>query len=381
MPERAAPPYAAWTTAARPWTVGIEEEVMLLEPETWAAANRIDELLAKLPEGRFAAETHACVAELQTSPHATVAGAGEELASLRRTLAATARDALGLRVAAAGTHPLAVRSQIAVCARERYRDVAGMTRVLARREPTLAQHVHVAVPGPEAAVRALDGLRRDLPALLALSANSPYWRGEDSGFASVRTPIFSAFPRSGIARAFGSYAGFVGAVEPLLRSGAIPDIGFLWWDARLQPRLGTVELRVMDAQTRPEDAVVLAALVQCLVRAHAEGEGSPGPAPEVLDENRFLAARDGMEARLLDERGEWRSAREAVSELLARCARVAVDLGCADELGRAARVAADPGYARQRRETERSGVARLPAWLAQEFTPLASAHPVLQGAA
>jgi glutamate---cysteine ligase / carboxylate-amine ligase len=364
-----APAWAAWSprAAARPWTVGIEDEAMLLEPGSWAPANRVEDVLAALPPeaGRSAAtETHACVLELRTDPHATVAGAAAELAALRRTLAETL-DALGLRAAAAGTHPLATAAQVELCARSRYRAVTEMTRVLARREPTMAQHVHVAVPGPAEAVRALDGLRGELPLLLALAANSPYWRGEDSGFASMRTPLFSAFPRSGIARAFGDYAGYVAAVDPLLRAGAIPDLGFLWWDARLQPALGTVEVRGMDAQSRPADAAALAAVVQCLVRLHAEG-GPPAAAPEVLDENRFLAARDGVDAVLLDGRGGRLSARDAVFDLLVRCAPAGRELGCTEELGLAARLAADPGHARQRR----TGIDDLAGALADAFAPL-----------
>ena len=126
-------------------------------------------------------------------------------------------------------------------------------RVLAHREPTLAQHVHVGVHDQAGAVRALDGLRSALPLLLAVSANSPFWRGGDSGFASIRTPIFGMFPRTGIQRRFGHYAEYVRTVDQLLRTGVIPDRGCLWWDARLQPRLGTVEVRIMDAQSRVSD--------------------------------------------------------------------------------------------------------------------------------
>jgi glutamate---cysteine ligase / carboxylate-amine ligase len=374
MRDGGLPAWAAWSAraAADPWTVGIEDEAMLLEPVTWAPANRIEDVLAALaPELAqcVSAETHACVAELRTAPHATVAGAAAELTALRRALADTVDDALGLRVAAAGTHPLAQPGQVSICTRSHYRAVTEMTRGLAHREPTMGQHVHVAVADPTAAVRALDGLRGELPLLLALSANSPYWHGVDSGFASARTPLFSAFPRSGIARAFGGYGAYVAAVEPLLRGGAIPGPGFLWWDARLQPRLGTVEVRIMDAQSRPADVAALAAVVQCLVRVAADG-AAPAPAPEVLDENRFLAARDGMDARLLDARGRRIAAQDAVLELLVRCAPAALELGCTQELGQAVRLAADPGDARQRRAAAQGGLEALPGRLAEAYAPL-----------
>jgi glutamate---cysteine ligase / carboxylate-amine ligase len=350
----------------------LEEEAMLLDPADWSVANRIDDVLAALPFAvapHAAAETHACVVELRTAPHPTVTSAAAELAWLRRSLDATMRDELGLRAAAAGTHPLATRAEVSVSSGSRYREINATMRALARREPTMAQHVHVAVPDGDSAVRALDGLRGDLPVLLALSANSPYWRGSDSGFASARTPIFSMFPRVGIPRAFGTYAEYVRAVDPLLRSHAIPDPGFLWWDARLQPRLGTVEIRIMDAQSRLPDAGALAAVVQCLVRRHADGT-CHAAGPEVLAENRFLAARDGMDARLIDDRfGTRRPVRDVLAELLEDCRPFAVELGCGAELSAAAALAADPGEARQRRHATRDGVAELPARLADDFAP------------
>jgi carboxylate-amine ligase len=369
------PDWARWSASAaeRPWTVGIEEEVMLLEPRTWSLANRIDDVLAALPPevaSRASAETHACVLELRTAAHPTVGGAAAELALLRRTLDDALRNRLGLRAAAAGTHPLATRSDVAVSSTPRYTEIAATTRALARREPTMAQHVHVAVPDEHAAVRALQGLRSDLPVLLALSANSPYWRAEDSGFASVRTPIFSMFPRVGIPRRFAAYAEYVRAVDLLLRSTAIPEPGFLWWDARLQPRLGTVEVRIMDAQSRLRDVAALAAVVHCLVRRHADAQHPGATPPEVIAENRFLAARDGMHAQLINDRTQQpRTARDALTELLENCEPLARGLGCAAELTAATALAADPGYARQRMHAARDGLAALPARLEDEFLP------------
>jgi glutamate---cysteine ligase / carboxylate-amine ligase len=230
--------------------------------------------------------------------------------------------------------------------------------------------VHVAVPDGQAAVRALDGLRADLPLLLALSANSPFWRGRDSGFASMRTPVFSMFPRVGIPRHFGRYAGYIRAVEAMLSSGAVPDPGFLWWDARLQPRLGTVEVRIMDAQTRVEDVAALAAVVQCLVFRHARSASVPTATPEVLDENRFLAARDGMRAELIDASvSARRPAADMLAALLESCRPLAAKLGCAAELAGAEIVAGDPGDVRQRRLAAREGLAAVPKRLSEAFAP------------
>ncbi|MCD6727384.1 MAG: YbdK family carboxylate-amine ligase [Solirubrobacteraceae bacterium] len=371
MPERL-PAWAWWSARAREraWTVGVEEEVMLLDARTWLPANRVEDVLAALAPSmaaRASAETHACVVELKTDVHVHVAGLAAELAALRRALDGIARDRLGLRVAAAGTHPLASGSEVRVSSGPRYRKIASTTRALAHREPTMALHVHVGVPDAAQAVRALDGLRGDLPLLLALSANSPYWRGRDSGFASVRTPLFSMFPRVGIPRRFGTYVEYVRVVDALLRSGAIPEPTFLWWDARLQPRLGTVEVRIMDSQSRLGDTAALAAVVQCLVRRRAEGPPASALDPEVLSENRFLAARDGMRARTIDALGTLRPVRAALAEALTACRPIAASLNCARELAGAALLAADPGYVRQRSLAAQNGLAALPACLAADF--------------
>ncbi len=360
-----------WIGAERPWSVGIEEEVLLLDPTDWSVANRIDDVLSAYGP-QAAAETHACVVELRTAPHPPAGGAARELGRLRHDLDLTLRDELGLRAAVAGTHPLATAAEVGTSTGTRYREVEATMRVLAHREPTLAQHVHVGVRDQASAVRALDGLRSALPLLLAVSANSPFWRGHDSGFASIRTPIFGMFPRTGIQRRFGHYAEYVRTVDQLLRTGAIPDRGFLWWDARLQPRLGTVEVRIMDAQTRVSDVAGLAAFVQCLVRRFADDPGHRAAAPELLEENRFLAARGGLDAALVDTRTfRPRSARDMLAELLAACGPAAAELGCGAELASVATISDDPGYARQRRIAAEHGVGALPAWLAEEF---AGAH-------
>jgi carboxylate-amine ligase len=354
-----------------PWTVGLEEEVMLLDPRDGSPANRIDDVLDALPPAlarHASAETHACVVELRTAPHPTVTAAAAELSDLRASLDEALRERLGLCAAVAGTHPLATEDQVAVSRGGRYRQVSDSMRALTRREPTMAQHVHVAIPDAETAVRALDGLRADLPLLLALSANSPYWRGDDSGFASIRTPLFSMFPRVGIPRRFGGYEQYVTTVDPMLRSELVPDPGFLWWDARLRPHLGTIEIRIMDAQSRVTDAAALAAVVHCLVCLRAREEEPADPGPEVLAENRFLAARDGTRAQVIDaSRLRRRSIRGALTELLGHCHLMARSLGCIDELAAAGTLAADPGADRQRRLAARDGVGALPAWLGAQF--------------
>jgi len=382
------PRWAEWNGEATsaPWTVGVEEEVMLLDPRDWSLASRIDDVLPRLPAevaDRAAAETHGSALELASRPHRTVRAAIDELASLRSGLA-SALTPLELRAAVSGTHPFAQWREIEISQGDRYRSIYDSMRELARREPTFALHVHVAVPDAESAVRALRGLRVHIPLLLALAANSPFWQGRDTGLAAARVPVFGTFPRVGIPRRFADYAEYVEAVDVLLRCDAFPEPTFLWWDVRLQPRFGTIEVRIMDAQTRVGDNAALAALVQCAVRLEAtEGYADEALAarPEVLEENRFLATRDGIRARFIDpEHDARRPAREILEELLAACGPHAEALDCEAELAAVAALAAAPGDHRQRLlagvpqgEPVGAGLGALVCALAADFT--ADAQP------
>ncbi len=368
----------AWATWAEPhelgpYTVGIEEEVMLLDQLTWALAHRIDSVLPRLPHGHtdsFTAETHGSALEIQTGVHARIPDAIGELAALRTELDTTLRP-LSMRAASAGTHPFAVWQEIVVSAGERYQFVYGSMRELARREPTFGLHVHVGVPDAEAAIHAANRLRTHIPLLLALSVNSPFWQGRDTGLASARTPLFQAFPRVGIPRPFADYAEYVESVDVLIRCDAVPEPTFLWWDVRPQPRFGTVEVRIMDAQTTLPDTAAIAALVQCIVRAEVEGEDhlERSMPQEVLSENRFLAARDGMEAELIEpELGRRVAARELLADLVAICAPHADALGCRDELEKVLALGAQTGAQRQLDLSRRLGsLPRVVAVLADYF--------------
>jgi carboxylate-amine ligase len=359
----AVPPWARWNRGLpRRYTLGIEEELMLLKPESCSPAQASDHVVARLSrELSFHAlpETHAAVIELRTGIHTHVDGGLAELATLRRRLF-DELSALGLSVAAAGTHPLAVGEETSVSSGARYQLLGDSLRSLARREPTMALHVHVGVPDPEDAIRVLNGLRSSVPILIALSANSPYLRGSDGGFDSMRTVVFQAFPRTGVPRAFDSYGDYVGALDPVIRAGAVRDSSFFWWDVRPQPALGTVEVRAMDAQSTISDVAPLVALIQSLARLQLEGDDDASlPAPpsgEVLAENRFLAARDGMAARLIEPvSGRLIPIAEMVQTLLDACRPHAVKLGCAADLERVRVLAAANGAARQRAFTAAGG--------------------------
>ena len=307
--------------------------------------------------------------ELATGIHCGVTEATAELAALRAQLAREL-SVLGLHAACAGTYPLARLDDIRTSGAERYAAVTASMRMLARREPTLALHVHVGVPDPEDAIQLLNGLREVVPVLVALSANSPFSGGRDSGFASARTVIFQAFPRTGTARWFAGYGDYVEAVDALIASGALPDPSFLWWDVRLQPALGTVEVRAMDAQSSVADSASLIALVQSLAMLVLEGEPTnAATAPEVLAENRFLAARDGLYAQLINPATrQLEPVRELVDDLVERCRPCAAALGCSAELEQVGRLAAANGADLQRAWAREAGLLGLVATLSRRFT-------------
>ena len=359
---------------------------MLLEPNAWHLTSRSEEVLGALSDDmleRTAPETHGSAVELATEPHSVVGRAVDQLRYLRGELA-KAIEPLGIRAAVAGTHPFTLWEDVEVSPGARYQFLYTSLRELARREPTFGLHVHVAVPHPEQALRAYNRVRAHLPMLLALSGNSPFWQGRDTGLCSMRTPLFQAFPRVGIPREFRSYADYVEGIDVLLRCDAFPEPTFLWWDVRLQPRFGTVEVRVMDAQTRVADTAALVALVQCLVRLEALEDHAGHrlvTSPEVLEENRFVAARDGMAAQLIDpSREARRPAVEWINELLAACAPHAADLGCVDELQSVRGLAAATGAVRQRSRAGHGAapqLGRLMRALHAEFTSTRSEPALL----
>ena len=368
--------WAEWNTAVRPYSVGVEEEVMLLDPQHgWALAQRIEDVLEVLPPGLVnyvSAETHQAAIELRTDPHESVATAIAQLRRLRVELDALL-GGMGLAAAAAGTHPSALWSETEVTSASRYQLIRRTMRTLATREPTFALHVHIAVPDPDRAIDLYNRLRAHVPLLLALSGNSPFWRGRDAGFASTRTILFQAFPRTGLPRRYGSYSEWVETVDLQLRAGALPESTFLWWDVRLQPRFGTVEVRVMDAQSRIAETATLVALTQSIARLELE-EGYVSEdivsAEEVLAENRFLAARDGVDARLIDPTTEsLRPLNDQLVELLDSLHNHAAALGCFEQLEQVPALAAAPGASRQRAHpTSEEGLTGLVATLAGMFT-------------
>jgi glutamate---cysteine ligase / carboxylate-amine ligase len=198
-------------------------------------------------------------------------------------------------------------------------------------------HVHVGIDDPDKAIHVADGMRVHLPVLLALSCNSPFWRADRSGLASTRMPIFRAFPRVGVPPSYGTWDGYVREIDFMVRSGVMEDYTYLWYDVRPHPRFGTVEVRACDAQTRVEHTLALAALIQAMAKELAEHFESGKPLGEypwqMLDENRWLAARHGLDGELVDlPSAEKVPTRALAKRLVDRLREHAQDLGSADDL-------------------------------------------------
>jgi carboxylate-amine ligase len=293
--------------AGAPYTVGVEEEYMLLDSETFDLVQHVDTVLAAVQGHELAPQVHAelmqSVLEIATPVCRTAADVHAELARLRGYVCAVAREQ-GLRVGSAGTHPFSLFERQRITARDRYRALVDRLQYVARRELVFGMHVHVAVDDPDKAIQVVNGLLPQLAPLLALSASSPFWRGEPTGLHSSRQMVFAAFPRSGPPPRFRDYADYAEVVGQLERTGCIADYTHIWWDIRPHPRLGTIEIRVCDAVTRLEDAVAVAAYAQALVKQLCEryeaGEEIASYHRILTSENKWLAARYGLDAPVMD---------------------------------------------------------------------------------
>jgi carboxylate-amine ligase len=325
-----------------PFTLGVEEEYMLLDPETFDLVQHIDTVLAAVAGGDFEARINSelmqSVIEITTPVCRTAADIERELTQLRSYVIGVAAEK-GLRVGSAGTHPFSLFERQRITAKDRYRSLVDQMQYVARRELIFGMHVHVAVDGPEKAIQVVNGLLNHLSQLLALSASSPFWRGEPTGLASSRQMVFAAFPRSGPPPRFRDYNDYAEVVGQLERTGCIADYTHIWWDIRLHPRLGTIEVRVCDGVTRLEDAVAIAAFCQSLVKHYCEaydrGEEIPSYHRILTTENKWLAARYGLEAPVMDL-ATGRRNRVPVAQLVRRTLRDiephARELGCEREL-------------------------------------------------
>ena len=310
-----------------PYTLGVEEEYMLLDPETWDLVQHIDSVLSAVAdsehEARINAELMQSVLEVTTPVCRTAADVHVALAQLRGYVAEIAR-AQGCRLGSAGTHPFSLFERQRITARDRYRQLVDQLQYVARRELIFGMHMHVAVDDPEKAIQVMNGLLVHLPQMLALSSSSPFWRGEPTGLSSSRQMVFAAFPRSGPPPRFRDYEDYAALVGQLERTGCIADYTHIWWDIRPHPRLGTIEMRVCDAVTRLEDVIAITAFYQAIVKMYCEqydaGKEIPSWHRMLTTENKWLAARYGLEAPVMDL-ATGRRNRVPVAQLIRRTLR------------------------------------------------------------
>src|SRR3954454_9444142 len=344
--------------ASQDFTVGLEEEFAILDPDSRALAQRFPELYQAAQEDEVMAESVA--GELIESEIEIRSGRGEDFADAmdrqrkaRRRLFALAADH-GALLAATGTHPWSPWQEQRIIDTDHYRLVEEGLKYVAWRNNAFSLHVHVGVRGPDRAVAVCDRLRPVLPELLAVSASSPFLDGRDSGLRSARSQIFTkSFPRCGIPDVFGSFAAYSDYVEFLVRTNSIIEHTQLWWSVRPHHSFGTVEVRICDAQSRAEESTALAGLITaCAAQAaldHDEGVAFEHPARRIVEENFWRAIRYGFDGRLIDlDRGDEFPATAAVDRLLAWSAPARAALGIEPEPAR------ENGAQRQRRGLEES---------------------------
>jgi carboxylate-amine ligase len=350
--------------------VGLEEELMVLDPETLDLAPRAEELLEALDgDTRFKPELVAAQIEQITEPVSSVAEAAAELREGRRVLTAAAGERFVL--AAAGAHPFTSASGVLNSA-ERYRHTREEYGWVARRQLVFGLHVHVHVRGAERAVAIYNGMRSYLPELAALAANAPFYAGHDTGLASIRPKLSELLPRQGVPPAFGHIEELSEALAWSARAGAGAEPRTWWWELRLHPIHGTVEVRVPDQQTTVNDTAALAAVTHSLV-AHLAGrydEGAPLPVHPTwrIEANRWSACRHGVDGTLADlDTGEPQPTRERLRWLLSELEPVAARVGCASELDRAIDLIEVNGAEHQRAAASEGGAKAVARWLSERF--------------
>jgi carboxylate-amine ligase len=320
------------------YALGMEEELLLVDASTHRLAPSASTLIPRVRAdgGDVKFDVYEALVETATP---IVPNAPEGAARLDR-LRAALRDA-GATLMGCGLHPDGAFGDVVHVDQPRYAEIVATMRGLIGRTPTCAVHVHVGMPDPETAIRALNAMREHLPLLQALAANSPWWYGRISGFKTSRAQMYRAYPRAIVPRAFAGWDDYVEVVDAAVASADAADYSFLWWDLRLHPRLGTLEVRAMDGQSSLRSVCGLAALVHALAMHAAHGGANGRPTPwEALMESSFRAGRDGLDATVYTG-GARRAVRELAAEALAAARPFARDAGAEDALEEIERILRD----------------------------------------
>jgi carboxylate-amine ligase len=290
----------------RPFTLGVEEEFQIVDPQTGELRSHVSELLASsvpVLGDQIKRELHQSIVEVGTKICADVGELRDEIFRTRRELS-NAAERVGLAVAAAGTHPFSRWQDQILSPGVRYDSIVEELQQLARSLLIFGLHVHVGVPDRSLMIDLMNEVRYFLPHLLALSTSSPFWMGRDTGLKSYRTTVFRRFPRTGVPDHFESWSEYENYIQLLVDLHSIDDAKKIWWDVRPHPQFGTLEFRVCDVPTKPEAAVMLGALVQAIVvklyRLRVRNQGFRTYRRALIEENKWRAARYGIDGKLID---------------------------------------------------------------------------------
>ncbi len=291
---------------AHVFTLGIEEEFQIIDPVTRELRSYIEQFMADgkvLLKEHVKPEMHQSVVELGTEICDNVACARQQVLELRSQLAAVAARR-GLQIASAGTHPFSHWMDQLITADERYATVVKDMQQIARVNLIFGLHVHVGIPDREAAIDVMNQARYFLPHLYALSVNSPFWLGQNTGLKAYRQMIFERFPRTGIPDAFESLSEYEDYLKLLVSTNCIDNAKKIWWDIRLHPFFDTIEFRICDAQSRVDDTIALAALMQAIVmklqKLRSQNVSFRNYPRRLIDENRWRASRYGIDGKMID---------------------------------------------------------------------------------
>ncbi len=334
---------AAWgaTTAMKPsFTLGIEEEYQTVDPETRDLRSHIHaEIIEKgklVMQERVKAEMHQSVVEVGTSVCANIKDAKSELRKLRRHMIRLSREN-GLRLASAATHPFADWRVQEVYPDDRYKNIVEDMQLVARANLIFGLHVHVGIEDRETAIHMMNHARYFVPHLLALSTNSPFWLGMNTGLKSYRCKVFDKFPRTNMPDFFPSWGEYDNYVKLLIKTNSIDNAKKIWWDIRPHPFFSTIEFRVCDIPMRVDETIALAALIQATVaklyKLHESNQGFRLYRRSLLMENKWRAARYGLEGKLIDFGKQMEvPERELLEEYLAFVDDVVDELGSREEV-------------------------------------------------
>jgi len=327
------------------YTLGIEEEFAIIDPETRELRSHIHEILedgkVTLKE-QIKPEMHQSVVELGTEICQSVVDAREHVIGLRTKLATLAGRS-GLKIASVGTHPFSHWHDQLITEGERYQEIVKDMQLLARANLIFGLHVHVGIPDRDSAIQVMNQVRYFLPHIYALSVNSPFWVGRNTGLKGYRLKVFERFPRTGIPDAFESLSEYEDYCKLLVKTGCIDNPKKIWWDIRLHPFFDTLEVRVCDAQSRVDDTLAIAALIQAVVsklfKLLRHNTTFRVYRRRLLDENRWRATRYGIDGKLIDFGQETEvEARTLIEELLAFVASEVDELGTQHEMAHIERI-------------------------------------------